>query len=101
MYSNFDSESAGTGTSNSQMQLVDSPQSSTDPEFRHERGGTLARNRPDGKTVRMSLDGAVSSRDSGVERQPTTTREAGGPSTTRGKKTERRGTLTEIFSNGH
>ena len=63
-YSNYDSESTGTGTSNSQMQLLDHPRFPADPEFRHERGGMLARNRPIGKTVTMS------SRDSGVERQP-------------------------------
>jgi hypothetical protein len=58
------------------------------------------RNRTLGKTVRMSLDGAVSGRDSGIDRQPATTRGVGGASTTRVKKTERRRTLTEIFS-GH
>lgn len=97
-YSNYDSESTGTGNSNSQV--VDSPPSYTEPEFHRERGGTSARNRTVGKTARMSLDGAVSSGDFGVDRQPTNTRGAGGPSTTRAKKTERRKTLTELFS-GH
>ena len=97
-YSNYDSESAGTGTSNSQ--LVESPPSSVDPEFQRDRSGMVARNRTVGKTLRMSLDGAVSSGDSGADRQRATTRGAVGSSTTRGKKTERRRTLTEIFS-GH
>lgn len=96
-YSNYDSESAGTGTSNSQV--VDSPLSAVEPEF-HERGGTLARNRTVGKSVRMSLDGGMSGADRGSDRQPSTTRGAGGASTTRAKKTERRRTLTELFS-GH
>jgi len=38
--------------------------------------------------------------DRGSDRQPSTTRGAGGASTTRAKKTERRRTLTELFS-GH
>ena len=97
-YSNYDSESADTGTSSSQ--IVNSPTSAAESEFHHERIGTLARTRATGKTVRMSLDGGVSGRDSGMDRQPVTTRGAGGTSTTRVKKTERRRTLTEIFS-GH
>ena len=95
-YSNYDSESGGTATSSSQV--VDSPMSSEESELHRERGGTLARNRTIGKTVRMSLDGAVSGRDSVVDYQPATTRGAGGTSTTRVKKAERRKTITEIFS---
>ena len=95
-YSNYDSESAGTGTSNSQV--FNSPLSS-ESEFHRERSEVPVRNRPTGKTARMSLDGAMSGVNSGVDRQPATTRGAGGTSTTRGK-TERRRTLTEIFS-GH
>lgn len=97
-YSNYDSESAGTGTSSSQ--IVNSPVSAAESEFHRERSGTLAGNRANGRAVRMSLDGAVSSRDGGMDRQPVTTRVAGGTSTTRVKKNERRRTLTEIFS-GH
>lgn len=97
-HSNYESESGGTGTSSSQV--VDSPVSVAESDLRHERGGTLARNRTAGRTVRMSLDGAVSGNNTGADHQPTTTRGAGGSSTTRGKKTERRRTLTEIFS-GH
>lgn len=97
-HSNYDSESAGTGTTSSQM--VNSPVSAAEFELQRERSGTLARNRTAGRTVRMSLDGAVPRGDVGVDRQPTTTRGAGGSSTTRGKKNERRRTLTEIFS-GH
>lgn len=93
-YSN-DSES---GTNSSQM--VNSPVSGAESELYRERSGTLARNRTIGKTVRMSLDGAVSNRESGVDNQPATTRGAGGTSTTRAKKNERRRTITEIFS-GH
>lgn len=94
-YSN-DSESVETGTSNNHV--VDSPLSSTEPEFHRERSGGLAKNRTFGKTARMSLDGMMSSGDSGGDRQYASTRGAGGTSTTRGKKTERRKTLTEIFS---
>ena len=96
-YSNYDSESSGTGASSSQM--VHSPVS-TDSEFHRERGGTLMRNRTAGRTVRMSLDGAVPSEDGGAGHQPAATRGAGGTSTTRVKKSERRRTITEIFS-GH
>jgi hypothetical protein len=96
-YSNYDSESGGTGTGSSQM--VNSPVSGAESEFYRERG-TMVRNRTVGKTVRMSLDGAMSSGDRGVDYQPTTARGAGGTSTTRGKKNERRRTITEIFS-GH
>ena len=97
-YSSYDSESGGTGTTSSQ--IVNSPVSGAEPELHRERGGILARNRAGGKTVRMSLDGAVSSRDSGADRQSGTTRGTGGTSTTRVKKSERRRTITEIFS-GH
>ena len=93
-YSNYDSES-GTGSS----QMVSSPVSGSEFEHHRERSGALARNRTIGKTVRMSLDGAVSGGDR-VDHQPTTTRGAGGSSTTRVKKNERRRTITEIFS-GH
>lgn len=96
-YSNYDSESSGTGASSSQM--VTSPVS-TESELHRERGETLARNRTVGRTVRMSLDGGVSNGDSGAGHQPATTRGAGGTSTTRVKKSERRRTITEIFS-GH
>ena len=98
-YSNYDSESAGTGTSSSQM--VSSPVSGAESEVRRERSGTLARNRTIGKAVRMSLDGAVSGGDNRMDHQSTTaTRGTGGSSTTRVKKNERRRTITEIFS-GH
>ena len=98
-HSNYDSESAETGTSNSQVMDV-SPLSSTESEYHRERSGTLARNSTVGKAARMSLDGAMSSGDSGVDRQYSTNRGAVGTSMTRGKKTERRRTFTEIFS-GH
>ena len=97
-YSNYDSESVGTGTSSSQM--VTSPVSGAESELRRERSGMLARNRTVGKMVRMSLDGAVSGGDSRADHQPTNTRGSGGSSTTRVKKNERRRTITEIFS-GH
>ncbi|KAF9646688.1 hypothetical protein BDM02DRAFT_3188590 [Thelephora ganbajun] len=97
-YNNNDSESGGTGTGSSQM--VNSPVSAAESEFRRERSGTLVRNRTVGKTVRMSLDGGVSGGNGGVDHQSATTRGAGGSSTTRVKKTERRRTITEIFS-GH
>ena len=97
-YSNYDSESGGTGTSSSQM--VSSPVSGTESELRHERSAALVRNRTIGKAVRMSLDGAVMGGDGRADYQPATNRGAGGTSTTKGKKTERRRTITEIFS-GH
>jgi len=97
-YSNYDSESGGTGTSSSQV--VNSPVSGTESELHRERSGTMARNRTIGKAVRMSLDGARSSGDNGTDNRPGTTRGSGGTSTTRGKKAERRRTITEIFS-GH
>lgn len=97
-YSNYDSESADTGTSSSQ--IVNSPEATVEPELQHERSGVLGRNRTAGKAVRMSLDGAVASGDGRMDRQPAPTRGAGGSSTTRVKKTERRRTLGEIFS-GH
>lgn len=97
-YSNYDSESTGTGTTSNQ--IVNSPVSVVEPDLRRERGGTFARNRTAGKTVRMSLDGAVSNGDRGMDHQSTSARGTGGSSTTRGKKTERRKTITEIFS-GH
>ena len=97
-YSSYESESGGTGTSSSQ--LVSSPVSGAEPELHRERNGTLVRSRTAGKTVRMSLDGAVSNRDNGADYQPATTRGTGGTSTTRVKKSERRRTITEIFS-GH
>ena len=96
-YNSYDSESVDTGTGSSQ--IVTSPVSGAEPELYRERSGTMARDRTAGKTVRMSLDGAVSSRDSGVDRQSGTTRGSGGTST-RTKKSERRRTITEIFS-GH
>ena len=96
-YNSYDSESVDTGTGSSQ--IVNSPVSGAEPELYRERSGTMVRDRTAGKTVRMSLDGAVSSRDSGVDRQPGTTRGSGGTST-RTKKSERRRTITEIFS-GH
>jgi len=96
-YSNYDSESAGTGTSSSQM--VSSPVSGAEFEHRRERGGPLGRNRTFGRTVRASLDGVPPNGDNGADRQPAPTRGAGG-STTKVKKTERRRTITEIFS-GH
>ena len=96
-YNNYDSESADTGTGSSQM--VNSPVSGAEPDLYRERRGTSVRDRTIGRMARMSLDGAVSSRDSGVDRQPGTTRGAGGTST-RTKKSERRKTLTELFS-GH
>ena len=97
-YSSYDSESADTGTGSSQM--VTSPVSGAESELYRERSGMLVRDRTVGKSVRMSLDGAVSSRDSGVDRQPGTTRGAGGSSATRTKKSERRRTIAELFS-GH
>lgn len=97
VYSNYDSESGTTSSS----QMVNSPVSGTESELHRERGGTLARNRTIGRSVRMSLDGAVLNRDGGVDNQPAiTTRGVGGTSTTRVKKNERRKTITEIFS-GH
>ena len=96
-YSSYDSESAGTGTSSSQM--VNSPVSGAESEPRRERGGPLGRNRTVGRTVRMSLDGVSPGVDNGADHQPATTRGAGG-STTKVKKAERRRTITEIFS-GH
>jgi len=96
-YSNYDSESAGTGTGSSQM--VSSPVSGAEFEPRRERGGPLGRNRTVGRTVRASLDGVPPSGDNGADRQPAPTRGAGG-STTKVKKAERRRTITEIFS-GH
>lgn len=95
-YNNYDSESADTGTGSSQM--VNSPVSGAESDIYRERRGTSVRDRTIGRMARMSLDGAV--RDSGVDRQPGTTRGAGGTSTTRTKKSERRKTLTELFS-GH
>lgn len=97
-YSSYDSESVGTGTSSSQM--VNSPVSGAESEPRRDRGGPFGRGRTVGRTVRMSLDGAVPNGDGGVDHQPTTSRGAGGSSTTKVKKAERRRTITEIFS-GH
>ena len=99
-YSNYDSESGGTGTGTSSSQMVNSPTSAAESEPRRERGTGLLRNRTAGKTVRMSLDGAMPRGEGGVDRQPTTTRGTGGSSTTKVKKAERRRTITEIFS-GH
>jgi len=78
--------------------MVNSPVSGAESDIYRERRGTSVRDRTIGRMARMSLDGAV--RDSGVDRQPGTTRGAGGTSTTRTKKSERRKTLTELFS-GH
>jgi hypothetical protein len=78
-YNSYDSESVDTGTGSSQV--VNSPLSGGESEFYRERSGTVVRDRTAGRTVRMSLDGAVSSRDNGADRQPGTTRGAGGTST--------------------